>query len=221
MAKETILNSDLNRALRLYLVTDPVLHRGRGVAATCETALKAGVRFVQLRDKTAATKSLFESATTLKNLCRKYNSYFVVNDRIDVALAVKADGVHLGQSDMPAKAARSIMGPKAIIGVSVRTVAQAEKAMNDGADYIAANLVFPTSTKKDGLEPLGLEMVSILSKASSLPVIAIGGINPENTALVIKAGCTGVAVVTAIMNAEFPAEEVHRFLKVLGETHPF
>lgn len=210
------MKPDLNNALKLYLVTDPVLHGGRGVEATCEEALKAGVRFVQLRDKNASTRSLFDSAQALRNLCNRYSSYFVVNDRIDVAMAVKADGVHLGQSDMPAHAARSIMGAEAIIGVSVRTVEEAEKAKADGADYIAANLVFSTETKKDIKEPLGLKMVSILSQASSLPVIAIGGINPENTALVINAGCIGVAVVTAIMNADSPAVAVTKFLSVLN-----
>lgn len=210
------MKPDLRTALKLYLVTDPVLHRGRGVEATCEEALKAGVRFVQLRDKNASTRSLFDSALALRNLCNKYSSYFVVNDRIDVAMAVKADGVHLGQSDMPADIARSIMGSKAIIGVSVRTVKEAENAKADGADYIAANLVFSTETKKNIKEPLGLEMVSILSEASSLPMIAIGGINPENTALVINAGCSGVAVVTAVMNSDSPALQVKRFLRVLN-----
>ncbi len=210
------MKPDLKNALKLYLVTDPVLHRGRGVIPTCEEALKAGVRFVQLRDKEASTRSLLDSAQTLRDLCNKYSSYFVVNDRIDVAMAVRADGVHLGQSDMPADVARSIMGSEAIIGVSVRTVEEAEKAKADGADYIAANLVFSTETKKDIKEPLGLEMVSTLSRASSLPLIAIGGINPENTALVIKAGCTGVAVVTAIMNADSPSSAVKKFLGVFS-----
>ena len=210
------MKADLKNALKLYLVTDPVLHGGRGVESTCEEALKAGVKFVQLRDKEASTRSLYDSARILRNLCNRYSSYFVVNDRIDVAMAVKADGVHLGQSDMPVYAARSIMGPEAIIGVSVRTVKEAKKAKADGADYLAANLVFSTNTKKDIKEPLGLEMVSVLSNVSSLPLIAIGGINPENTALVINAGCAGVAVVTAIMNADSPALEVEKFLRILS-----
>ncbi len=213
------MKPDLHEALKLYLVTDPVLHRGRGIIQTCEEALSAGVKIVQLRDKTASTRSLFESASTLKNLCQKHSSYFIVNDRIDVALAVKADGIHLGQSDMPVNIARSLMGKKSIIGVSVRTVEEAKRAFEQGADYLAANLVFPTETKKDIKEPLGLEMVSILSKASSLPMIAIGGINPENTSLVINAGCTGIAVVTAIMNADSPASEVKKFIKALTNYH--
>ena len=210
------MKPELEKALRLYLVTDPALHGGRGVTATCEEALAAGVKFVQLRDKNASTLSLYNSAAELKDLCGKYSSYFVVNDRIDVAMAVKADGVHLGQSDMPASTARSILGPDAVIGVSVRTVEQAKKAMIDGADYVAANLVFSTNTKKDIKEPLGLEMVSAISAASSLPLIAIGGINPQNTGLVMNAGCAGIAVVTAIMNAESPAAEVEKFLAVLS-----
>ena len=215
MVTMTMSDSDLSRMLKLYLVTDPVLHHGRGVEATCEIALKAGVRFVQLRDKTASTRSLYKSAVALRELCRKHNSYFVVNDRIDVAMAARADGVHLGQSDMPADIARSLMRPDAIIGVSVRTVEEAKKAAKDGADYIAANLVFPTNTKKDIEKPLGLDMVSRLAGASSLPLVAIGGITPANTKLVMDAGCSGVAVVTAIMNADSPALEVHRFLDIL------
>ncbi len=214
----TMSDYDLSQALRLYLVTDPVLHQGRGVEATCEIALKAGVRFVQLRDKSAPTRSLYSSAVVLRELCRRYNSYFVVNDRIDVAMAAGADGVHLGQSDMPADIARSIMGPDAIIGVSIRTVEEAERAMKDGANYIAANLVFPTGTKKDAGEPLGLAVVSSLASASQLPLIAIGGITPDNTRIVMDAGCSGVAVVTAVMNAASPADEVTRFMEILVAT---
>jgi thiamine-phosphate pyrophosphorylase len=207
---------ELRRALKLYLVTDPVLHRGRGVMSTCEEALRAGVRFIQLRDKTASTRAFFDSALELRNLCRQYSSYFVVNDRIDVAMAAGADGVHLGQNDMPILQARRLMGPKAVIGVSVRTVEEALDAMNSGADYIAANLVFPTETKTDIKEPLGISMVQKLSCACSLPLIAIGGITPENTELMIRAGCSGVAVVTAIMNAESPGLEVEKFFRVLN-----
>ncbi|MCP4648247.1 MAG: thiamine phosphate synthase [bacterium] len=205
----------MTSAIKLYLVTDPLLHYGRGVTATCEEALKAGVRFVQLRDKGASTRLLYTSALELKKLCDKHSSYFIVNDRIDVALAVKADGVHLGQKDMPADIARSILGPDAIIGVSVRTSEEADKATRQGANYIAANLVFPTNTKKDIEEPLGLKMVGILSGVSSLPLVAIGGITPENTPEVMNAGCSGVAVVTAIMNAESPTLNVGRFLNAL------
>jgi thiamine-phosphate pyrophosphorylase len=206
----------LQDALRLYLVTDPFLHRGRGVLPTCKEALEAGVRMIQLRDKSASTLEMYRTAAQLASLCRDHSAVFVVNDRLDVAQATGAHGVHLGQDDMPASVARKILGPEAVIGVSVRTEEEAETARMDGADYIAANLVFSTDTKKGLGEPLGLEMVSRLSSASRLPMVAIGGIKPENTPSVIRAGCVGVAVVTAVMNAESPSGEVKRFLAALS-----
>lgn len=206
----------LKEALRLYLVTDPVLHGGRGVIPTCRLALETGVRFVQLRDKNASTADLYKTGMELRALCDEYSAWFVVNDRIDVAQAVGAHGVHLGQSDMPAGPARSVMGHEAVIGVSVRTVSEARAASEAGADYIAANLVFSTDTKKDLGEPLGLDMVRKLSEASSLPLVAIGGIKPVNAASVIDAGCVGVAVVTGIMNSASPAMEVKRYLAALS-----
>ena len=209
------MKTDLIEALRLYLVTDPVLHGGRGVAATCREALEAGVRFVQLRDKTASTGNLLNSAVELRDICREDSAWFVVNDRIDVALACKAHGVHLGQSDMPADTARSLMGPEAVIGVSVRTPEEACTAYAQGADYIAANLVFSTDTKKDAGEPLGLEAVKVLADVCPLPLVAIGGINPGNTSSLMDAGCSGVAVVSAIMNAPSPADQVRKFLRAL------
>lgn len=210
------MKPSLQDALRLYLVTDPVLHRGRGVLATCAEALEAGVRMIQLRDKSASTLEMYRTAAQLASLCRNHSAVFVVNDRLDVAQATGAHGVHLGQDDMPASVARKILGPEAVIGVSVRTEEEAETARMDGADYIAANLVFSTDTKKGLGEPLGLEMVSRLSSASRLPMVAIGGIKPENTPSVIRAGCVGVAVVTAVMNAESPSGEVKRFLAALS-----
>ena len=206
----------LQEALKLYLVTDPVLHGGRGVIPTCRMALEAGVRFLQLRDKDASTRELCSMARDLKALCAEYSAWFVVNDRVDVALASGAHGVHLGQDDMPASAARKILGPDAVTGVSARTVEEAAAAAEAGADYIAANLVFSTDTKKGLGEPLGLGMVRQLAEASSLPLVAIGGIKPGNAGEVMAAGCSGVAVVTAIMNAPDPAEEVRSFLKVLS-----
>ncbi len=206
----------LREALKLYLVTDPVLHGGRGVLPTCRTALEAGVRFIQLRDKDASTRELCSVAVKLRALCDEFSAWFVVNDRVDVALAAGAHGVHLGQDDMPAGAAREILGRKAVIGVSARTVEEAVEASRAGADYIAANLVFSTDTKKGLGEPLGLDMVKKLSRASLLPLIAIGGIKPGNACAVMEAGCSGVAVVTAIMNAPDPGAEVRRFLSALS-----
>lgn len=210
------MKPDLREALKLYLVTDPVLHGGRGVLPTVREALEAGVRFVQLRDKNASTGDMLRSALELKDLCIRHSAWFVVNDRIDVAMASGAHGVHLGQSDMPAGKARALMGPGAVIGVSTKTPEEAARAYTDGADYIAANLVFPTETKRDAGEPLGLQAVEELSEVCSLPLIAIGGVNPDNTGMLIDAGCSGVAVVSAIMNADDPAAVVKQFLAALN-----
>lgn len=188
--------------LSLYLVTDPVLCGKRGVEDTCRLALQAGVRTLQLRDKKASTRELIRMAVVLKDLCRNHGALFVVNDRIDVAMAVGADGVHLGQDDMPVHLARKILGAHSIIGASVRSPREAAIAYKEGADYVAANLVFPTDTKTDLGEPLGIEAISKLKQASPLPLVAIGGINPSNADAVRRAGADGIAVVSAIMAAE-------------------
>ena len=188
--------------LSLYLVTDPVLCGSRGVQETCRLALEAGVEAVQLRDKNASTRELVRMAVILQELCRKYGALFIVNDRIDVAMASCADGVHLGQDDMPVHLARKFLGPEAVIGASARTPEEALQAYEEGADYIAANLVFSTDTKTDLGEPLGIEAILKLKKASPLPLVAIGGINPSNAGIVRRAGADGIAVVSAIMAAE-------------------
>ncbi len=187
--------------LRVYLVTDPCLPRERGVYETARQALDAGVRTLQLRDKTATTAALIGMAARLRTLADEYGALFLINDRIDVALAVSAHGVHLGQDDFPPRLARLILGAEAVIGVSVRTGEEVTKAESAGADYLAANLVFATDTKTDIDRPLGLEGLRMLRQVASLPIVAIGGIGPENARCVIEAGADGVAVVSAIMAA--------------------
>ncbi len=200
------------RQLSLYLVTDPILCGSRGVEETCRLALKAGVGALQLRDKNATTRELINMAVILRNLCRVHDALFIVNDRTDVAMAAGADGVHLGQDDMPVFMARNILGPEAVIGVSVRSPKEVVSAWREGADYLAANLVFPTETKTDLGEPLGTEAITELKKASPLPLIAIGGINPSNADIARKAGADGIAVVSAIMAAEDVQQAVARLL---------
>lgn len=134
-------------------------------------------------------------------LCENHGAIFIVNDRVDVALACGAHGVHLGQDDMPAAAARGLLGPEAVLGISVRSVDEAVAAWENGADYIAANMVFATDTKTDIEKPLGPEAIGCLKKATPLPLIAIGGINKTNADIVRKAGADGIAVVSAIMAA--------------------
>ena len=202
--------------LRLYLVTDPVLCGERGVYETCRQALAAGVRTVQLRDKTASTRSLIRLSLRLASLCRQHGALFIINDRVDVALAADAGGVHLGKDDMPVGTARKILGPAAVIGTSVRSCEEARRAEAQGADYLAANLVFATDTKQDIEGPLGMEGVGELRRASELPLIAIGGIKPSNTAEVLKAGADGIAVVSAIMAADDVEAAVEQFRRIVG-----
>lgn len=168
---------------------------------TCRLALQAGVTAIQLRDKTASTRQLIKMAKILMVLCEKHGALFLINDRVDVALACDAHGVHLGQDDMPAAAARRLLGPEAVIGISVRSVDEAIAAWKNGADYIAANMVFTTDTKTDLEKPLGLKAIIRLKEATPLPLIAIGGINKTNADIVRKAGADGIAVVSAIMAA--------------------
>ncbi|NMB76981.1 MAG: thiamine phosphate synthase [Myxococcales bacterium] len=203
--------------LALYLVTDAALAGERGVIEVCRLALRAGVRLVQLRDKQASDAELIVQARALRALCREHGAYLLVNDRVEVAAAAGADGVHLGQGDAPPARARQRLGPDAIIGVSVRTPEEARRAERDGADYIAANLVFPTATKTDLPGPLGLAGVRALRDASHLPLVAIGGINATNAAEVVAAGADGVAVVSAVMAAPDPAAACRGLLQAVRE----
>ncbi len=192
----------LRDALRVYLVTDPGLAGERGVYETVRQALNAGVRAVQLRDKEASTRSLLRQAAGMREICAAAGALFLVNDRVDVAAACKADGVHLGQDDMPIEDARRILGSEALIGVSVRTPAEMEEAGRKGAAYAAANMIFATPTKTDLPGPLGIDALPALRSASAcLPLLAIGGIHAGNAVEVIRAGADGVAVVSAIMAA--------------------
>lgn len=209
------MKTGLRNSLRLYLVTDPQLCGSRGLPEVCEKALAAGVGILQLRDKTAETRVLLELAEVLLRLSNDHGALFVVNDRVDVAMASGAHGVHLGAEDMPVAAARALMGPEAVIGASVRTADEALAAWNDGADYLAANIVFRTPTKPDPREPLGLEGIGLLAAATPLPLVAIGGINNMNARSVIDAGAAGIAVVSAIMSAPDPGLAARLLLESL------
>ena len=189
-------------SLLLYLVTDPDLSLGRPEEEIVRRAVAAGVTMVQYRDKNTTTKRMIEKTRLMAEICRPAGAALIVNDRLDVATAGGANGVHLGQDDMALPDARRIAGENFIIGISVTTTQEAKKAEEAGADYLGANGVFPTGTKTDLGEPLGLEGVSRLAAASPLPIVAIGGINDKNAGEVISAGADGVAVVSYIVSAE-------------------
>ncbi|MGD8352938.1 MAG: thiamine phosphate synthase [Pseudomonadota bacterium] len=199
----------------LYLVTDPDLSLGRSEEEVVRRAVEAGVTMVQYRDKDNSSRRMIEKARLLLVICRTAGAALIVNDRVDVAMASGADGVHLGQDDMELADARRIAGDKAIIGISVTTVEEARKAEAAGADYLGANGVFPTGTKTDLGEPLGLGGVSRLASATSLPLVAIGGINADNAGDILAAGADGVAIVSYIVSAENIEERCHTLLKVL------
>lgn len=203
--------------LSLYVVTDPLLVGERALEDVCGQALASGVKVLQLRDKTASTRSLIQQAVKLQALARRHQAYLLVNDRVDVARAAGADGVHLGQDDMPLALAREILGADKIIGISVQTSKEARDAEQGGADYLAANLVFETPTKTDLEQAIGLDGVRALRNASTLPLVAIGGIKADNAAEVVAAGANGVAVVSAVMAAPDVPNACRELLEAVDE----
>ncbi len=197
--------------LRVYAVTDRRWARGRGLPEMVAQAVRGGATCVQLREKECSSREFYEMALELRKLLTRLNVPFIINDRIDIALAVKADGVHLGRTDMPVEAARRIMGSKAIIGVTASTALEVGAARLAGADYIGLGAIYPSETKKDHSPVIGLEGLRLIRNANSLPIVATSGINARNAADVIAAGADGVAVVSAIFgasNIEQAAREV-------------
>lgn len=187
--------------LRVYVLTDAQLSRGRSHLDVIAAAIRGGATMVQYREKSASTRVMIEEARQLQDLCRAHDVPFIVNDRVDVALAVDADGVHVGQDDMPAALARKIIGADKILGVSAETPAQALQAIADGADYLGVGTVFVTGTKPDAGKPIGLEGVGAIARLSKIPIVGIGGINLSNAGDVIGAGAQGVSVISAIVSA--------------------
>lgn len=188
--------------MELYIVTDRQASRGRDHISMVRAALAGGADVIQLRDKALSGHDLYALAKDMGSLVRSSRAMFIVNDRLDIALAAGADGVHLGQDDLPVAAARSLSPPSFIIGVSVGSVEEALAAERDGADYIALSPVFSTPTKDDAGPGHGLEVLSEIKAAVRLPVIAIGGVNEGNVMEVVAAGADGVAVISAVLGAD-------------------
>ena len=190
--------------LRLYLVTDRELSKGRSNLDIVKAAVAGGVTVVQLRDKSASAAELIRQARSMLPFLRAHGVPLIVNDHLDVALAVESDGVHLGQDDMPLAMARRIAGDQLVIGVSAESVDDAVAAADGGADYIGVSPVYVTATKTDTAPALGLEGVRAIRKAVTIPVVGIGGMNALTCADTIRAGADGVAVVSAIVSAAEP-----------------
>lgn len=184
-------------ALQLYAVTDSRWLKGGSLAEAVEKALAGGVTCVQLREKRLPFDEFLRTAKEIKSLCQSYHVPFIVDDNLDIALACDADGLHIGQNDMPAAKARKLLGPDKILGVSAQTVEQAIAACRDGADYLGVGAVFPTGTKTDAVE-VPLDTLKAITAAVDIPVVAIGGINADNIAELSGTGIAGAAVVSAI-----------------------
>lgn len=189
----------------LYLVTDRSLSKGRSTAEIVAAAVAGGVSCIQLREKSCGTREFLNEALALQPLLESRNIPLIINDRLDIALAIEADGVHLGQSDMPIGMARKIAGDSLIIGISAESVDDALRAEQEGADYIGISPVFSTPTKTDIAPPLGLEGVRQIRALVDIPLVGIGGINLDNAESVLAAGADGIAVVSAIVSAADPA----------------
>lgn len=182
----------------IYLVTDEACLHGRPLLKCVEEALAAGVTLVQYRAKAADGGVLYAEACRLKELCDKYSVPLIINDRLDIALAVGAAGVHLGQDDLPCAVARRLLGEDFIIGVSAHNPAEAVKAVSEGADYLGCGAVFGTATKHD-VAKLGLENLRAIRKAVAVPMVGIGGITADNYAEVLATGADGAAIVSGIL----------------------
>ena len=196
----------------LYAVTDRAWLNGETLESQVEKALKGGATFVQLREKELDEELFLEEAKKIKKLCAEYHVPFVINDNVDIALKMDADGVHVGQSDMEAGKVREKLGPDKIIGVSCKTVEQALLAKKHGADYLGVGAMYPTGTKKDATA-VTPEVLSEICQAVDIPVVAIGGINKDRLEPLKGTGVDGVAVVSAI----FAAEDIEKATRELKE----
>lgn len=190
-----------NTDYSVYLVTDRDLLKGRKLTEVIEEAILGGTSIVQLREKCASSLEFYEIAKEVKKITDKYNVPLIINDRIDIALAIDASGVHLGQSDIPCSIARKILPKGKIIGVSAHNLKEAEKALKDGSDYLGCGAVFNTSTKKD-VTTLSYEGLKEITDNIEIPVVAIGGINENNIITLKGSGINGVAVVSSIIGKE-------------------
>jgi thiamine-phosphate pyrophosphorylase len=189
------------KGLLLYAVTDRSWLNGETLYSQVEKALQGGATFIQLREKNLDQDHFMEEALELKKLCAAYHVPFVINDNVEIAAKMDADGVHVGQSDMEAQDVRAILGPDKILGVSAQTVEQAVLAEKHGADYLGVGAVFPTSSKDDA-DDVSYETLKAICGAVSIPVVAIGGITQENVAKLAGSGICGVAVISAIYAAK-------------------
>lgn len=204
------------KELKLYLVTDSAILEGRDFYNCIEETLKGGVTILQLREKDASGKEFLERAIKLRELTKKYNVKFIINDRVDIAMLCDADGVHIGQSDIPANKVRELIGEDKIVGVSARTVEEAIKAKENGADYIGVGAMFTTTTKLDA-KAVSIEELKEIKKVVDLPIVTIGGLSLNNIDKLKECDIDGYAVVSAILGASDIRLECEKWIKKIED----
>jgi thiamine-phosphate pyrophosphorylase len=202
---------------RLYLITDRFGCAGRPLVKVVEEALKGGVKGVQLREKDLPSLDMYELAVEMRRLTRLYGAKMLVNDRIDIAMAVGADGVHLGERSVSPVVARKLLGEKGLIGVSCHGVEAAVAAWKGGADFITLGPVYLTPSKAEYGEPLGLSPLAEAAHLVEIPVFAIGGIKPMNVSEPLSAGARGIALISAILSADDPRREAQSLLALIDQ----
>ncbi len=207
----------------VYVITDRRAAGDRPITLVMKAAIAGGASAVQMRDKGATTHEMIALGRALHEVTREAGVPLIINDRLDIALALDAEGVHVGQDDMPAPMARRLLGPHRILGVSAGTVEEARRAERDGATYLGVGDVYGTPSKADAGTPVGIEGLREITRAVSIPVVGIGGITVDNAAAVIEAGAAGVAVISTVVGAPEPQMAARRLKEIVDRTkhrHP-
>jgi thiamine-phosphate pyrophosphorylase len=212
-----VFRERISSYLSVYLVMGLEGYGDRSALQIAQEALAGGATMIQLREKNAPLKQVLEQGSQLKALCSEYKVPFLINDRVDVALLLDADGVHVGQDDIPGLAARGLLGADKIIGISAGTMEEAEWAVSNGADYLGVGPVYATSTKQDAGNAIGFELIREISGRWPLPIVGIGGIGLTNAQEVVRAGAQGVAVVSAVCRHEQPQMAAQLLFKSIQE----
>ncbi|MEK7398854.1 MAG: thiamine phosphate synthase [Candidatus Poribacteria bacterium] len=200
----------------LYFITDRNLTK-KTIISDVISAINAGVKIIQYREKELSTREMYQEAKAIREITKDKGTILIINDRIDIALAVNADGVHIGQDDMPFEIAKEILGADKIIGLTVHNAEEAILAEKLGADYLGVSPIFSTTTKKDAGKPAGLELIKKVKENVKTPLVAIGGINYDNIDEVLKAGIRNVAVISAIVTKDDVESECSKFIRKIRE----
>jgi thiamine-phosphate pyrophosphorylase len=210
----------MKRIGRLHILTDIVLQSRFSHIDVAELAIAGGADTIQFRQKSGSARAMIDVVQKIKSLCTNGSVTCIVNDRVDIALAAKSDGVHLGQEDFPIPLAKNLLGKGAIIGGSASTIEEAQKCFSDGADYIGFGPVFPTTSKEDANPVSGIEMLKKVVSTIPLPIIAIGGVDSKNARDVIDAGAHGIAVISAVCCQQDPKKATQMLFKAIRGSNP-